>query len=478
MSAFWVFAVFALAAHADQPAYCDHPFDAVCNSQTKSKPTLAREDLHEKIASTLEAELKEGDLFGKISSNTTTALDQYHAAIQAGDPAAKSKAIALLRESMKSYSLVLNRAQDLILAEFKKLGISEDDLNRRLAMIRKDLADEVGAIPSFQGKVVGVGTTEIANTLQSAEIVSVRKFKVAAEQEHSFDFYRHCGIDGLESQAYYIDSDHGFRICPGFLLLVLRSGSLDGLTFVASHELGHSIGVERSVLGASNDSKKPPAMVERYRPFLKCVEKNFARDFASIAEKGNYILQKGLPALKARLSELKKAKPLDMDEVIWAKRQIEMAEEKLDEMADTSQAVDRLFPPKASAVEQHALEICADAVAYSELDRLFTQHPPADPWQVFAAQFRPLCEHDKELYIKLKYGPKLEDGMHPTTKYRIEAALRDPGIRKALGCRPLDRPTDPPYCSLEGEVRPTTLPGAPSGVFTGKSQPDNGSMAK
>ncbi len=465
----WMSAALALSAQADQPDYCDHPYESVCNAPIKNGLVPTRADLQKKITSELDADLKQSNILGRIEANTSSALEARSAARKKKDLAGENKSVKDLHESMKLYSLVLNRAQDLVMAEFKKLGITEEDFNRRIAAAQKNLADGVADLKSFQGNNSGIEASTIGNTLQSVEIVTVRKFKDPKEEGNSYSFYTACGVDGLEANAYYQDIDNKFRICPGYLLGLLRTGSLDGLTFVVSHELGHSIGVERSVLNAPDDPAKKSVMLARYQPFIKCVDENYSREFSSISDVGNYALQKGGPALKARLKELQNANPVDLNEVLQAKRAVESLDlergETFEDLYDASNTAQRLFSSKPSPVQEHAQELCADAIGYVGLERqLAPMHPPADPWQTFMDQFHPLCERDKSPYRKLKYGPTGDDGLHPTTKYRIEAALRYPGIRKALGCRSLEPVGGRPFCSLDGAEKPSPFSRSAVGV--------------
>jgi hypothetical protein len=434
------------AAEPKSPAYCDHPKEEVCKSVTKKAGAVSVGEIRKRISASLDKELGQSGILEKISMDIS------------GGNGASSQDLAAAgkkrEEAIKLYSLVLNRAQDLIFDEFKKIGISEADLNRRLTEIRKNVADRVEKLPNFQNKILGVGSTEIANRVQTTDIISVRRFKMPGREGESLDFYRSCGIDGLVVQAFYSESDRGFQICPGFLLDLLASNTLDSLTFVSAHELGHAIGVQVELSKSAEHLTPSAPMAEHYRAYLGCVQKNYAKDFTSIEVKENYILDTGLPSLKAKVVALEAANPVDVNEVVVAKRWVEMAEEKVDAMDSIQEEVNHTFPPKASTVEQHSLELCADAVGYSGMEDLYRDHPSADPWQTFANQFGSFCAVVSDPYRKLLYGPVMEDGMHPTVDYRISAAMRDPVIRKALGCRPLDGPNDPPFCGLNGAEVP------------------------
>jgi hypothetical protein len=453
----WIGLLLITGSSAGGPAYCSHPFEAVC--QPERHPDRPAEKIRKRVFKSLETEIKQAGLFEKISAEIPASLAAFSEAAKKSDFGKMDEARKRIDAAKATYAKILNRSEDLILDEFKKIGISEADLQNRIQAIQSDLADQVAANPSFKEKIGGVGATELANTVQSAGLITPRNFRPPNPPGDVLDFYRSCGIDGLEVQAYYSDSDHAFRMCPGYLLKALDSGSVDGFTFVVGHELGHSIGVERSVFGRPNDRKKPSVMATRYQPFLDCVAKNNPDAFVSIADSLKYLSETGVPALEKYLAKLEAKKKPDLNLILKVKRRIETGKQTITQMADTKKEMDRVFPPEASAVQCHAEELCADVLGDTELEKVF-EKKPKNPWRVFAAQFKPMCGSEFDPLTAMKYGKKIDDGQHPQVRYRIEAAMRNPKIRAALGCRPLDRPTDNPYCSLSGEVRPEANSGS------------------
>ncbi len=460
MICWWIIFGLALNAGASGPEYCNDVVKALCSSPLDGKGRKTVEQLRSEISASLAKEMKDANVLGNISKSITDGNAELEAASSKKKPskAVISRAQAKVDSGFRLYGRVINRAQDLILARFKEYGITEKDLSQRLEEIRANVANHVEKVSSFQGTSLGVGPIKIENTIRTARIVTVRSLLNPENEPDAETFYSECGIDGLTSQAFYVGIDHGFRICPGYLLDLLADGSLDGLGFLAAHELGHSVGVEKTYLGAYvSGAGAKRVMLKRYGPFLDCVEKYYAKNFTSIKERKSYIQGPGLQALKMTVASLEQAKQRDLVAIARAKRAIETVSETADEMDSSLAVANQLFPPKANAVQTHALELCADAIGNAEVEAEIAQRPK-DAWGIFRRQYRSECPSDGDSILGLKYGALDEDGMHPSGAYRIEAAARNPAIRQALGCRPLNLSPDSPFCGLSGEERPTPTP--------------------
>jgi hypothetical protein len=252
-------------------------------------------------------------------------------------------------------------------------------------------------------------------------------------------------MDGLSSQAVYLIDERELILCPGFLLETLKGGSLDPVSLVFGHELGHAADA------LASDPKSPVQLplLDRYKGFFSCIDRNYSSELKSFASAKKYVTETGFPALKTYLAQLESANPRNNEEIVRIKRSIQVITGYVATLPTAEQDFNAMFPPSPTPAQSHAGELTADLMATESAAQLLLRVEHSNRAASLAKQLRHNCDNDPTLYrLKVIYGNPVDDGTHPPGKFRIENTLRSPKIREALGCAKKSIPGQP-WCSME-----------------------------
>ena len=210
-----------------------------------------------------------------------------------------------------------------------------------------------------------------------------------------------------------------------------------------AHEFGHSIDGGKSIptLMPSGDNDSLDYRIA-YRKFLSCIENHYAKDpqqkFVSADDVANQA-KLGLPVLERklqRLTALPRKHALEIaklrDLIAFGKRFISVQNLSNDKMNGDVES-----------------ELVADYFFSSAIAQRLQKIPLEKRVNFMIKSFPMFCDSKvTDPDVELLTGG-LDMG-HPPQKFRIENAFRNPEIREAIGCEPLQT-QDPPWCTLEGK---------------------------
>lgn len=417
--------------------FCNDPLKVICATRRTNHPSVTHDQVCKNIKEEVEASLPVTNAFGTIAST-------FGEAIKLGPRNANRKisSIAAL------YATALNGVYESIMKKFKAKGVTVKELEDRISQIREQLAMRVENSSRFKTRNSKdlLSATNLAKKIRTIQWVIPGQEKVKGHPDSEvlknlISFYRTCGANGLEVQAIYQANQNRMVICPGFLISLLEKGSVEGLTFLVSHEMGHSV-----------DPLNLP-LLDSYQTFLSCLDKNYSNQMSSLSKVENDLKAKRIPTLKARLAELLKQSAPDKNEVLLVTHNIEMGEKSLGSIFWQSMNLKKIFSSEPSAIQSHAQELSADYFGIESVADLIESHTPPGSGEtaqaakraIFAMQFGFFCDMQG-------VNPDRDNGTHPSFNFRVEYALKNPRIRAQLGCGSKTQ-GEKPWCSLSGEVR-------------------------
>jgi hypothetical protein len=412
----------AIPARAADP--CEDPVAALCGSQ--AKPPIVTPD--------------------QIRLEVKAAQVKQEAISLTGDMDADRK-VALPR--FKRY---IGSLYTVLLAHFKKQGVTEATIKAKIKAIQLQLTK------GFLSGKMGPADKRLARRVSTAQMVGpgeISKLPSGPRTDEDLEkYYKWCGADGLLAQAFYNPTSHSFVMCPGYLLSVINSGSLDTLGRIVGHELTHSA-------SSNGDFLKH---LDRYGPYISCVEANFSGRMESVE---HVMAELGAPA-QARLSALEKeilAKPGDHSaELISVRDQMRIARDQVPDLKDIQDWTADAIGHQPGIAEMHASELVADAGGALSLVELAKKLPKRERAAALTAGMKGFCAAKASGAKRAKYGPLSDDGEHPPTQLRIENFFNMPEVRLALGCKQLAGIA--PSCTIAGQapvaVRCDAKSGGPS----------------
>ncbi len=353
-----------------------------------------------------------------------------------------NRTVALEKEVtgfLKGYQNHLVAVQARIEREFATSGAAEVGLSMFYEGVRGAFVKRIRTGGEFRFPVAGVTVDEIAEKVLKIQLVTPATLAAnGADFNSLLNFYLQCGSDGLVQQAFYTEDSNSLTLCPGLLLQAVSRGSMQSLAFVIGHEIGHSVDT------LAGDFPGHPfqagLLKEGYSPFLECIRKNYAARFNSITDAIRLLVGKEIPRLAARLAKVESGTPPGVDDAIKLHRAINSADFRLKSLKyDLAQFTAR-YGAAGAPVFGHAAELCADYQGTAALHRSLQLADPAAREILVQEELRIFCE---------KSPNELGDGRHPSGEFRIQNALRHPGVREALGCPKLGA-ADSPWCSMGG----------------------------
>ena len=428
-----------------------------------------------------QAELGIPDLSRWILTEVPASRSEYSRALQEMKSTPSGNALAVAararftevskryRTAMGKYALVLSHVHRETMKLFEAQAITEAQLFSRINGIRDLVASRARSNPAFPPlaaeRVSTVQMTTVAQ-LSPAEGQSMITLEQAAALGRMIS---QCGSDGLSVNAFYEPTTHRMNFCPGYLLDAANSGAgLESIVFATGHELGHSIdpGVTgrdlaiaaRAASGETGSASTTPAPAGEedeavfgasYRLQTACTSQYASAGLGTLASEIRRIQEK-ITASESEVqrleSEAAAGKPGagSPDPLLKAKRRLNSRKGQLAQLRANSGRFNLLYPPQPNVVQTHSRELAGDYWGSKALEAsLVRTGSRAARTRLFIVNLQLFCGTGG---VAVDQG---DDGLHPSGRYRIEAVLRNPNIRKSLGC-PAFRPGDRPWCSFEG----------------------------
>lgn len=450
------------------PEICTDPVKVICAGFSQDKIDAHKklvDEIRDKATKAIEDKFKLKD-FKKFLTDELPKLQENYIKVMVNDgetDEAKIKVSDDAREKMfQGYDYFLNYSQEVEDQVFKKLaqkGITHDKYIAKIDEIRDALKKEVGNKKNFETKVKkkvvkienGVRTeTEVEKT--QAEFIQMKVSKIALLKAKDLigkniglitrGMFESCGVDALAENAFYHSWINEMVFCPGYLLL-MYDGGIDALSFVTNHEMGHAF---------DYSSTSIPKIDESYKPFIDCIDTNFASEFNTIEEAVDQ-QKKALPELEKLLADKEKALELtpDDDALKDAIFRIKRALAKVNSRIPRLESQARLYPAtKYTKAQTHSGELVADYWGYIGIAKSISNVKKNDRVAFLTSQLGGFCESSDTLGTdinKIVWGNLKTEGIHPPEAFRIENVMRHPDARKALGCTALAA-TDKPWCDF------------------------------
>lgn len=349
--------------------------------------------------------------------------------------------------AISKFKKYIDEVYKSLLAHFAKRGISEAAITAQVKKIQAQVAHE------YSSGRMGVPTAgahqltnaELAKNAATARMVGPKDiarlpagvFKAQADVER---YYEICGADGLVSQAYYRASSHEIFLCPGYLLEVLNSGTLEMMNGIVAHELTH----------ATISHGKFISQLDRYSDFLSCIQDNYSGQLESVE---HVISELGAPA-QARLVALEKellARPGDHSaELLNIRNSMRIARDQVRDIRNIADWTAELLGRVPNVAEMHASELVADLGAVRAAVGMARKLPQSQRVEALSKALRSSCARLENIAKVTKYGPLKEDGEHTSSEFRIINFFNAPEVRLALGCKRLVGPL--PWCGPKGRA--------------------------
>ena len=425
------------------PLACSDPVKAVCS---KALASFASASNLSEAKVRQDAELKPPFDAAGLSAK----YFEYSASLTDDRAAGKIsvRTVALEREVgglLKGYQNHLVAVQARIEREFPTSGAARGGLSKFYEGIREGFVKRIRTSGEFRLPTVvsdgGVTVDEIAEKVAKIRLVTPASLAPNGTDFNSLlNFYLQCGSDGLVQQAFYGEESNALTLCPGLLLQAANRGSMQSLAFVIGHEIGHS--VDAVAADFPGHPSQAGLLKDRYSAFLECVRKNYGARFNSITDAIRLLEKREIPDLAARLAKIESGTSPGTDEAFKLRRAINSATGRLMNLKyDLAQFTAR-YGAAGTPVLSHAAELCADYQGTAALHRSLLLADPAARETLVQEELRIFCE---------KSPHELGDGRHPPGEFRIQNALRHPGVREALGCPKLGA-ADSPWCSMGGNA--------------------------
>lgn len=461
---------------------CTDPVSTVCPRTTSLSPPSISEGsvdpsrsskaVWQRAYSASQVELAIPDLSRWLLTEVPESRSEYARTVQEMNSMPRGNALAVAararfaeasqryRTAMGKYALVLGHVHRETVKLFEAQGITEGQLFNRINGIRDRVASRVRGNPAFpplaSERVSSVQMTTVAQ-LAPAEGQSM----ITLEQATALGrMVSQCGSDGLSVNAYYEASTHRMNFCPGYLLDAANSREgLESITFATGHELGHSIdpGVTGRELAGGTASWTSEQVGERdeavfgssYRLQTACTSQYASTGLGTLASEIRRVQEK-ISASESDVQRLEsgagggKPDSGSADPLLKAKRRLNFRNGQLAQLRANLDRFNLIYPPQPNVVQTHSRELAGDYWGAKALEAsLARTGSRAARTRMFVVNLQLFCGTGG---LAVDQG---DDGLHPSGRYRIEAVMRNPNIRKSLGC-PAFRPGDRPWCTFEG----------------------------
>jgi len=435
------------------PLICSQPYEVVCDRKPVDLQA-AKEQAFQRfqkkmgtdaLQASLDAISAAKEKYAESNRVYVNAWSQFREPLDAlGIPEQEIESKGAADPTLRSLKKEMDQRQSQWDTLVKKHETLIDEFTRQiLAQYQKTPEDLQKLFDQIQASVVRSAEKYLPDSAPNSNVAKksdalrwLKQVKIVVTPGYdSYSGQFRCGYNGLTSNASYDPSDHVVKVCPGMILAALAEsgGSLESLSGVLAHELGHSID-GRGIPTPCDSGECNLDFNYAYQSYLDCIQKHYASDpsqkFISDADFASG-LKKALPGFEQACAKL----PQDSPRAQQLTAMAQQIKQQANFLTDSNKMNDR----KRS-------ELAADFYFANEVADQMRSMPKEKRVSFIQKAFPMFCASGAlDPLLEKFFGDA--DPSHPPSRFRIEQVLRNPEIRQLLGCTPL-KSSEQPWCSL------------------------------